>query len=532
MQRLTLATLAAITGSLTAQNPCHGNGVGNAFVENSPAIVGGTLTMRTGSPTAPNGIGLLLFGNGAGVAFPECLDISGLFLSVIAVLDNTGEAQFSFPIGSGLFGAAPLFTKSLVLDSAGWSLSRTSRVSIEHPNSTRELAPLPAPRTLHSLTALARTPRDNRNGAFQAGGGTGSFILPVAAATTAVFDELARTWSPGPLMAVPRVRHAAVLLQDGRVLITGGMVNAGAPATGGPGTAHCEIYDPSSNTFSPTGAMPWPRFGHAMTLLNDGRVLVTGGFADWTNAGTSFAARLNTAADTTAVWDPLTDTWKSLPAMASPRAGHSQTLLADGRVLVAGGVSGGHQMSQSGFVYEVPHFTSSAAVFDPVSELFTPTPPMLQAVGFHGASRLPNGTVLVTGGASALGFGGEAVATTVCQRYSTTTNSWQTGGSLSTGVAFHTHETIRTSGEAWLAGGYVGSFVNLIGSSGVVRHDGITVANLGPLGSNPGVGAPLLEVGAAASALLHDGTLLHTGGYGNFTTANPTSDRCLIVIAP
>jgi subtilisin family serine protease len=118
-------------------------------------------------------------------------------------------------------------------------------------------------------------------------------------------------------MKVPRSHHTATLLQDGRVLIVGGLNEAGELNS-------AEIYDPGAGIFSLTGSMPAPRSGHTATLLPDGRVLIVGG-----NASTSVD-----------VYDPATGTFTSIDGLLGndPRFYHTATLLPDGRVLVLGGI--------------------------------------------------------------------------------------------------------------------------------------------------------------------------------------------------
>ena len=81
-------------------------------------------------------------------------------------------------------------------------------------------------------------------------------------------------------MTTPRDSHAAVLLPDGAVLITGGygmgpIGNSCCVSLGG--LASAELYDSSTGTFTATGNMTARRAGHTATVLNDGRVLITGG---------------------------------------------------------------------------------------------------------------------------------------------------------------------------------------------------------------------------------------------------------------
>jgi hypothetical protein len=205
-----------------------------------------------------------------------------------------------------------------------------------------------------------------------------------------------------------RFAHAAILLDDGRVLVTGG-TGMGAPYVT---LASAELYDPGSATFAPTAGMLSARSGHVMTLLGSPasgtrKVLLLGGDAAGTTAelfdpatGT-FAAtgsletprRLPTAtplangkvlvagggSSVAELYDPATGAFATTGSLAVARSGHSATLLADGRVLVAGGG------------------TSSAELYDPARGSFAPTGAMTMSRTGHSAVRLQDGTVLVAG---------------------------------------------------------------------------------------------------------------------------------------
>ncbi|MGO9059900.1 MAG: Kelch repeat-containing protein [Candidatus Binataceae bacterium] len=164
-----------------------------------------------------------------------------------------------------------------------------------------------------------------------------------------------------------RVDQRALTLNDGKILITGGIDGLGNLAQ----TA--EIYDPASGNLTLTNTpMTIGRSGHTMTMLKSGLILVAGG-------GT----------DTAELYDPAAGSFTATAGkMSVARLHHTATLLGDGTVLIAGGVS-----------KETTPALQSAELYDPASNSFTPiAAPMQSARVFHVAALLPNGTVLIAGG--------------------------------------------------------------------------------------------------------------------------------------
>src|SRR5437867_5524656 len=94
-------------------------------------------------------------------------------------------------------------------------------------------------------------------------------------ATAELFDPGTGAWSSVANMNFPRLGHAAVLLGDGRVLVIGGARsnNVVEPAVGG----SAEIFDPVAGTWALAGTLNVPRISHAAVVLQDGLVLVAGG---------------------------------------------------------------------------------------------------------------------------------------------------------------------------------------------------------------------------------------------------------------
>lgn len=144
--------------------------------------------------------------------------------------------------------------------------------------------------------------------------------------TAELWDPVSDQTMPTGAMSVSRVDHTASLLADGRVLVTGGS----GPA--GDFRQSAEIYDPATGTWALTGSLGLPRVYHSATRLNDGRVLVVGGLSQ-------IGVPIDPATTTSEVFDPSSNTFSPLLATHYSRARHSDVCLSDGRVLVAGGES-------------------------------------------------------------------------------------------------------------------------------------------------------------------------------------------------
>lgn len=135
-------------------------------------------------------------------------------------------------------------------------------------------------------------------------------------------------------MNIPRQGHHAVLLKDGRVLIIGGSINSS-----GATTDTAEIYDPVKKKFTLTDKLKMKLSnGYAVTLLSDGKVLISGGveYLQPTNGRSELVAKI---VSTLQIYNPETNKFKLIGNMKMPRKNHTATLLPDGQVLIVGGES-------------------------------------------------------------------------------------------------------------------------------------------------------------------------------------------------
>jgi N-acetylneuraminic acid mutarotase len=146
----------------------------------------------------------------------------------------------------------------------------------------------------------------------------------ISSATCELFDPETRQWHSTASMHVGRSNHAAVMLNDGRVLVIGGVNEKLGELRS------CEIYDPETERWMSVDSVSIQRAGHAAVRLADGKVLVVGGYN---------SERERTYLSQCEIFDPATGSWYSSAPISNPATTPTLSLLPDGRVLMSGGFS-------------------------------------------------------------------------------------------------------------------------------------------------------------------------------------------------
>ena len=185
-----------------------------------------------------------------------------------------------------------------------------------------------------------------------------------------------------------------------------------------------ELDVTAAGTWSPTDPLTGPRAYHAAALLADGRVLVAGGY----NGPTSLTSAQ--------LYNPAAGSWAAARSMQRRRDSHTATLIAGGRVLVVGGFPDSNSYR-------------SAEIYDPASDAWSLTGLLNDIRIEHTATLLPNGRVLVAGGAIDPNSPG---AVRTAEIFDPTSGTWATTGSMVFARREHT-ATLLPNGRVLVAGG-------------------------------------------------------------------------------
>jgi len=194
--------------------------------------------------------------------------------------------------------------------------SVTARTEIYNPSAGtwKATAALRAARYAMMATTLAS------GKVLVAGGSTAALD---ALSSSEIYDPTAKTWTLGAKMVQPRGDYASITLATGKILFAGGENNSGVSIN------NAELYDPTTGKFTATGNMTATRVEHTAVLLANGKVLVSGGNNQTINGATPLASA--------EIYNPATGTWSATGSMSNARAGHTSTVLHNGKVVNAGG---------------------------------------------------------------------------------------------------------------------------------------------------------------------------------------------------
>jgi hypothetical protein len=214
----------------------------------------------------------------------------------------------------------------------------------------------------------------------------GYIALDTDTTSAEIFDPTANTFSPTGSLNTARHRHSATLLPDGRVLVIAGYGS-------GAWLSSAEIYDPATGLWSPTQPLFAHGVNHTATVLKDGRVLVVAGSKQSGSSGPD---------DRVEIFNPSTNTWQKAALHQYTEGCHTATLLADGRVLIAGGMA-------------------DPALYDPAGDTWQPAGKLAVARCFPQATLLHDGRVLLVGGILP---SQSATPTDSVEVYDPASNSW------------------------------------------------------------------------------------------------------------
>lgn len=274
----------------------------------------------------------------------------------------------------------------LVAGGADATSAPLARAALFSPTSgqwdTTTTGALHTPRRLHSLTVLG-------NGKVLAAGGTsaGAQFPPPALAGAEVFNPATKVWTVvAHAMHTARWGHSAVQLPDGSVLVAGGSAVRSAQSVGALRSA--ERFDPDSGEWTEVAPMIEARTGHISVVLDNGKVLVIGGSVPvgrFDEAALAFCE----------LYDPDTDEWTPTGSLLAPRSRHQAVLLSPTSVLVTGGSPAGPADDAS---FD-PFSRSTAEIYSQATGSWTAAAPMPAGRNRHRAVALGNGRALVLGGA-------------------------------------------------------------------------------------------------------------------------------------
>lgn len=432
--------------------------------------------------------------------------------------DATGKASFALAVPSipTLLDQKIYFQAFSVTGATTFEkFSNTATISVNQANRWQSLDDSPVPVANLAFLVDDFAADGSARSAFLCGGGP--FLLtdeltPYPTENRAWrYDAVKEEFTVlGGVMQDSRAFHNAVQLQDGRVLVCGGV--QGPYGTGPYHTVildTVEIYDPATDSWSLAAPLSIPRAGSTANLLPDGRVLVAGGTkGDGQNRLFSVDDLLTTSLRTTEIYDPVSDSWSAGPNMSEPKAGAVSVTLNNGEVMIAGGVT-----FQTIFGIPIPDFSEKVVFYDPAGNSFR-TRSMREKRALFGMTKLQDGRVLIAGGGGGDIFNIGPIKKT--EIYDPVADSFTNLALLDTAVAFSGCVALP-DGRAVIVGGASGDLDDPIPVNDVWVFDpnGDTITAITKMNATHGGQATLMTI---------NGNIAVISGESNSGTAEAVSE--------
>ncbi len=338
-------------------------------------------------------------------------------LAVASVSSHATVTTGSLKVARGLHQASTLLDGRILVSGgvakSGGAALRSAEIYDPVTGTFTAVGPMQDYRSEHAVVTL------NDGRVLAVGGYSATYPSLVGVRHAEMFDPTTGQWLGIGNTQAQRARPLAQRLPNGKVFIMNKTNNSILDQS-----YFAEVYDPQTSTFTQTGRFVKATEWHGMVALPDGRVLKVGG------AVSRLGASSVDATSSVEIWSPATNQWTATGSMLEARKNIIPVLLADGKVLVAGG--GDSYVGRN-----------TAEIYDPSTGQFSATGsiPDYAYMNIGSATLMGNGDVVLTSRSS-----------NSMLHYQTSTGLWNTTGVMP-GALEGRSVSLLPNGNLLLAGG-------------------------------------------------------------------------------
>jgi N-acetylneuraminic acid mutarotase/pimeloyl-ACP methyl ester carboxylesterase len=156
-----------------------------------------------------------------------------------------------------------------------------------------------------------------------------SLFLQPERALSASSESYILSWAMGKSMVYPRYNMAVAVAGNGKIYVIGGDEYTNLPLN------YVEEYDPASNSWRTRTPMPTRRWAVEAVTGANGNIYVIGG--ENCGAGSCSGSSTTQTLNVVEEYNPVSDTWRTLANMPTPRANLGLVAASNGKIYAIGG---------------------------------------------------------------------------------------------------------------------------------------------------------------------------------------------------